>query len=337
MNKLNFSSDAFNPLEHLRQSTTTSGEPAYEPYVKDGVVVVENEHIVYVPKVHLDSNALRDWFYKAFPDGRVEVIDRTAPPAFNQQDGSWCYPIEKYEVRLYTDKQDTNYKANGFGSCEPTKKEQYSPTTSAISYAFINAMRNMGAGVDIDFAQLMDELPKFIEIMGPLVAEGAPSQFKPLVSVLAEPKEKEIEQQEGPSVQPEGTEQAPTPAPTKASKKSSAKEKDLSPLEYIQRKQGKAASESPDPVLSANQSTSSPAESPDAYASMTAEEAGEIVFSTIPSYSGNLQDKNGKTLKELKASDEKFVRMIGRPTWKWEDKIPAQVRKAAEILVAESN
>ena len=159
--KLNFTEN-YDPIKALKQSKTEDGLPAYEPLVKDGIVQVESDRIIMVPKVHLDGNAYRDWFLHAYPNGRTKIIRRTGDPILSET-GTLIYPQEVFEVEFYLDMADEHPKTSGFGRAKYEPNNEFDEMSTAITNAFKNGMRNMGFGVDIDQDALKDDLPKFGE------------------------------------------------------------------------------------------------------------------------------------------------------------------------------
>lgn len=154
----------FDPLEHVKQFFRDEN-PEYIPLEKDGVPVISNvdgvNRIVLVPKYYLPADAYRDWFYKAYPNGRIETIRHTKDPIW--QNGSWVFPPEIFEVRLYEIKTDTYYMANGFANSTYKEGSEFNEVQSAISLAFKCAMRNLGFGVDITQEDINEHAPKFYE------------------------------------------------------------------------------------------------------------------------------------------------------------------------------
>ena len=308
--KTNYS-DAYNPYAHLKQSLREDGLPAYKPYEKDAVVQLDKEgHTILVPEVHLDANAYRDWFLKAYPDGRTEIIRHTMPPVLTE-DKSFVYPAEIFEVKFYLT-EDGPMKTCGWGRAETTENGEFDPISSAISKAYKNGMRNMGFGVDLDTDTILDSLPKYVDrtVTGKkLTVETLPEEPDKAVNTPASVKENPVISEEENNAQ-----------------EMSQSSSQLDEIEsYFKAKEEKEIAQT---ETAAAKETESIPSADNAATQDTDYNPGDVVFSLIPGVNSPLSKFEGMKLSAIKEKEPRILDVICKPTYPWQTFLTEDVYKA---------
>lgn len=334
--KVNYDEN-FDPYAHLKQSLKEDGLPAYTPYIKDGSVVIGNDaKIVMVPEVHLDANAYRDWFHKAYPNGYTEIIRHTEAP-FMTSDQKIIYPQEVFEVKFYISSDARTPKTSGWGRAAYAEGNEFDEIGTAISKAFKNGMRNMGFGVDLEENEILKNLPKYVETTVP----GRLSEFIPAGS---------IERSAPPSIDTKNTaEQGKmnTDAITETSMQGQSPQAEMpgqssmDVFDFLEQKRGEDDKEEAkkvtpdaqdheagDPHLTAPiQEQNPPLAKPSASVPPT-----KVIFNVI-NPNDPLSQFAGKTLGEILDINKSVITTIARETFQWESRIPEEVYLAAKELL----
>lgn len=345
--KVNYETEEFNPYEHLTQSLTEDGVPAYTPYIKKGLyVLTEDGRPVYVPKVHIDINAYRDWFKKACPEGRFEIVRQTHPPLIlKDKDGNEKleYLDEVIEIKFYENKSDEHPKGHGFGRFSYRENNEFDVLGSAVSRAFSNGMKNMGFSVDLDMEKILDSLPLYVEKFQICASPYKETQYErlpqetkltssdPLERIHSDEKKASLSTEEHSSKK--SSEMSPEIiGPEKNLYHQAALEmieennkEELSPSAKKSKKIAKseASVETPVPVLVEDEKENTSPSTDEI------EAAYNTVCEVDASAPASYRTLSGKTLREL---GNAYITALGKPTLKWEGKITEKTRDAAVLL-----
>jgi len=350
----------FNPLDKFVVVNTIEGYPKYEPKTLNGLPLYDKEdRMIMVPVLKIKPEAMIEWLYTEYPNAQTEFVRHTEKP-FEKMDGGIFYPPEVIECKLWLEGKRGECDTSAFASRENIPGEEFNPIAAAQTSALIKAMKNLGFGCDVK----IEEVYKYLGLED-VCTVGKMADFNVITKEINDNIKVEagrngeicdndlIEQ----IVEKAKASLRKTKEDNAAEEKSEEKEEIIEEPKKIKKKRGRprknpVESTEDDPKTS-NTKFSAESEETDESKSIEKEEQidmdsfedanifddpdlkdiGNVKLITEADAPETIKRHEGETLSQIYKENVGLLKVIGSPTYPYQNKIPEDIHLMAKKIM----